>query len=340
MKIENQKELLIELTDKCPFNCIYCSSNSDIKKDHFIDPVNFFKIIRQAKHSKIDIIQLSGGEPFLHPKIEEFIEFILEQGFLLEIYTCGNLKKNGKFIPIPKRILEKYENNNLLTLRFNFQTINRRNFQKLTNTNKGFYNLITSIKYTNKYNIKSEAHIVPNKINLNDLEETIKFLLSKLKIKHIKLLRLIFHGRSKKNKSKLEYNINHLEKILKKIKEEYRSSEVEIGTAFSKLSNFCETCQAAESKFMISYDLKLFPCTSFKNQEICFIELEDLNNLEKIIKNGRLKNKLLNLNKYLNNFNYFQKETYSEICPIQRYLYIKENTRKIINRIIQSKVLH
>ena len=92
-----KKELLIEITNKCPLNCIFCSSHSNLRKNRHINKETLKKIILDAKRLRIEKIQLSGGEPFQHPDIDELIGVILEKNFELEIYTCGNVFLNNYF---------------------------------------------------------------------------------------------------------------------------------------------------------------------------------------------------------------------------------------------------
>ena len=58
------KELTLELTDYCPYECTFCSSNAGPDKGRFLD-------IERAEEVILDtdaqIIHLSGGEPLAHP---------------------------------------------------------------------------------------------------------------------------------------------------------------------------------------------------------------------------------------------------------------------------------
>jgi len=335
---EKKKELLIEITNKCPFNCIFCSSNSNIHKNQFIEKSSFFEIISNAKELQFDIIQLSGGEPFLHPDIEEFIDFIVQKNLFLEIYTCGNIYRKERYLPIPNKILMKFKNYPKLSLRFNFQTVNQDIFNTLTRCPHGLNNLIETMKRCIKYKIKSEVHIIPIKYNLKQLNETIEFLLNDLKIKHIKILRFIPHGRGMKYNKNLKINIEILNDYLSKIKRKYEFSDVEIGSAFSNLSNSCIECQAAKNKYMISFDLKLFPCTAFKNQNTCFVQINNENTLRSILQFNLLNKCLNNFNNNLDCNHCLDKDICREICPIQKkycknFSYIKE-----IKPLIQTTV--
>lgn len=339
-KLDNKKELLIEITNKCPLNCIYCSSNSNIRKNKFIDKNTIKKLIIDSKNIGIEKIQLSGGEPFQHPDIKKIIEFILEEGFELEVYTCGNLYINGNYQSIPERLLKPYNNKHNLTLRFNFQTINKKTSAYLTRSPFAFDNLLKTLKNCIKYNIRIGVHIIPTNLNIDQIEETIKFLFNELKITHIKILRLILHGRAKKYSNNLIFDEKKLYSTIFKLKHIFNDSKVEIGTAFSILSNSCEDCQAAKNKFMISTDLKLFPCTAFKNKTKCYIQIDEKNSLKKIISYKLINRKLQKFNENLECSYCRNKNDCFEICPIQKMICEKIIKFDMTKPIIESKAVY
>ena len=325
-----EKELLIEITNKCPLNCIYCSSNSNVRKNTFIDKKILKKIILDAKKVGIEVIQLSGGEPFQHPDINEIIDFILKKGLKLEIYTCGNAYINGEYHSIPKDFIKYHEGNPNLTLRFNFQTIDLKAYEYLTNNPLALKNLIISIKNCTSYNINTEVHIVPTNINIKQLDSTINYLINELHISHIKILRLIFHGRAQINSEILIFDENELYNKIYSLKQKFENSKVEIGSAFSILSNTCTECQAGINKFMITTDLKLFPCTAFKNRTDCYIRVNHQNSLKKIITHQLIHRKLQSFNEHLKCNYCISRVNCIEICPIQKM---------ICKRIIKSDIL-
>jgi len=79
-------ELVIEVTDHCNNNCIHCSSDSGRSRVTFL-PVRV--IDRAIDEVKPSTIILSGGEPFLHPRIADIINAAKSAGARLAINTCG-----------------------------------------------------------------------------------------------------------------------------------------------------------------------------------------------------------------------------------------------------------
>ena len=88
-------DLCFEIIQKCPNNCIFCSSNSNYDRKDMVDfetfknTVNFFR-----DNGGIKEVSLSGGEPLLHPQIIEIIEFCKAKNIYVTLYTSGIMLNN------------------------------------------------------------------------------------------------------------------------------------------------------------------------------------------------------------------------------------------------------
>lgn len=60
------KEITFELTDYCPHNCGFCSTDANKEKATFLDIEIIIKMLKDNYFEKINI---SGGEPLAHPDI-------------------------------------------------------------------------------------------------------------------------------------------------------------------------------------------------------------------------------------------------------------------------------
>ena len=67
--------LEIHIVDQCNLNCKGCGHFSPIADEWFIDPDIYAHDITQLKKlfSAIRVIRIMGGEPLLHPKIEQLL---------------------------------------------------------------------------------------------------------------------------------------------------------------------------------------------------------------------------------------------------------------------------
>ncbi len=79
----------IELTNKCNLRCRYCFQNSSpSKKDFFSDPILLLSFLKDID---VKCIELSGGEPTLHPEFFKIINYIISNFENYSLITNGSL---------------------------------------------------------------------------------------------------------------------------------------------------------------------------------------------------------------------------------------------------------
>jgi MoaA/NifB/PqqE/SkfB family radical SAM enzyme len=77
------------VTRRCNLACAYCN-----EYDHTSPPVDLDALVRRVDHLAalgMNVITLSGGEPLLHPKLEEVIRRIRQRGIIAGMITNGYL---------------------------------------------------------------------------------------------------------------------------------------------------------------------------------------------------------------------------------------------------------
>lgn len=80
-------EISFEVTNACNLKCLHCLRQT-IDMGNF--PVNLFeKILVQAKALGTPHIILTGGEPTLHPHLNDMIDIIVDNGYTYNIVTNG-----------------------------------------------------------------------------------------------------------------------------------------------------------------------------------------------------------------------------------------------------------
>lgn len=217
-KIENKfNELSIELTHKCTLKCIYCSSESDLNKNIFLD---FSKIIETIKNIKKDfgikIISLSGGETFLYPKFEELFKVLVKLGLKILIYTSGVIiDKNNYRKSLSETILNELSNykENIIVL-INIQGHNKDLIEKINGISNSFKFVKESIYKLLEKDISIEANVVPFRFNYEFLEEITNFCIES-GFKKIHFLRFVPQGRG--NNPDLYLNKNQFKEINQKL---------------------------------------------------------------------------------------------------------------------------
>lgn len=91
------------LTETCVRSCPYCFAKQymdGVEDRSAITWENLTYVADFLDRSKIDCISLLGGEPLIHPQASEIIDYLIDRGFYVTVFTSGiiNNKKTESFI--------------------------------------------------------------------------------------------------------------------------------------------------------------------------------------------------------------------------------------------------
>ncbi len=78
--------------DKCSFRCGFCFNPKlalGEKTEFRMDEKEFFEFLKKRKNL-LDGVCITGGEPTMHPELQEFCEKIKKMGFLVKLDTNGS----------------------------------------------------------------------------------------------------------------------------------------------------------------------------------------------------------------------------------------------------------
>lgn len=290
------KEISIEIIRRCPNNCLHCSSNSGRDCEDIIHINKFMNVVNDAMELGLQTVCFSGGEPFLHPDILNMIDYVHKKGLHSYIYTSGIIvDDNGNRITLPEKML--FEISGKVTkLIFNIEASNPCTYNLIMGTTNCFDLMKQSVINAVKCGIITEAHFVPMKLNVNEVELVIS-LCEELGISKISFLRLVLHGRAFDNESRIALNteeINSLKTKLNQIKKT-NGFNIRVGVPLSEDENK-HSCEAAKGKLNIKYDGYVYPCEVFKNNRVkmdeCTIKPDNIykNDIVSIYNNSKYLN--------------------------------------------------
>lgn len=287
-------DLCFEIIQKCPNNCLFCSSVSSIDSINIVTLNNFKKTIDKfISLGGIKEISISGGEPFLHPDLFEMIEHCKNQNIKTVIYTSG-ITKRSKFkeeekmdlSPSELKIINQIEENEYdyidrLTLRklkeigldkivFDLQASEVEGYNYLMGTKNQYANVLKSILNVNFEGLESEIHFIPLISNYRDFKDVIE--LAELgNVKRVSVLRFVPQGRGRDNVKNLMLSKEQLQEF-RDIVDDIKSSNVEIRMGIPMIDKDVHLCTAGYNKYNIRYDGVILPCPSFKDTELKTLE--------------------------------------------------------------------
>lgn len=106
---------IIEITSRCDLECPVCIADAGDNWDMTIDQFNHIigHLIRAEK--QVDVINLSGGEPLLHPRLLEIVDNALTHPEIIRV----SISTNGlKLLKNPSLVTELKKRNVVIALQF------------------------------------------------------------------------------------------------------------------------------------------------------------------------------------------------------------------------------
>lgn len=258
-------EISIEILQRCPNRCIYCSSHSNPQATHLI-PFEIIKnVIDEAKSLGCKTVCLSGGEPFLHPQILDIISYIAKQQLTCYVYTSGIYKKDEVYSSLPNEYIEAIRGMADKVI-FNVEADSSTLYDQIMGTDVGGFDMMKkSISDCVSSGLVVETHVVPMQVNFKHLKSIFE-MCYQLGVSKVSILRLVLQGRALENLSlvKLSGEDNReVTKLIKVLNEAYKG-KVRIGLPHSD-SNCRIYCKAASDKINVRYDGNVYPCEVFKD---------------------------------------------------------------------------
>lgn len=86
------KRVYVEITNNCNLNCSFCIHNK--RKPKFMSKEEFMIVLKKLQGITNYLYFHVLGEPLVHPRINEFINLAIDNGFNVNITTNGYLIKN------------------------------------------------------------------------------------------------------------------------------------------------------------------------------------------------------------------------------------------------------
>ena len=83
-------EITLEITDYCPNNCDYCSTNAEPIRKNIIGIKEIKKLLKKESDG-IDRINISGGEPLSHPQFYQIL--LLCESYTNNVWVYSNAIK-------------------------------------------------------------------------------------------------------------------------------------------------------------------------------------------------------------------------------------------------------
>lgn len=165
--------ITFNLTDICPRNCVYCyagahySKNKDTK-NRFLSPDRFDEIVSECKDMGVPNIELSGGDPFKHENILDYIKIVLKYGYNNCILSTKSY--------ISKNIAGEIKKLGLSTIQISLDSADEKIADYLMGVPNSYKEIVESINNLISVGLKVNVNCVLTSYNTGSAYELIPFL--------------------------------------------------------------------------------------------------------------------------------------------------------------------
>jgi radical SAM protein with 4Fe4S-binding SPASM domain len=262
------KELKIEVTYRCPLQCVHCSSDAYPNNPCEMSYDLCRSIIDEAHLMGIKTLAISGGEPLIWAGLSEIIKHCTELGIDTAIYTTGNNFEKSRAC---NDIFSELHDCGLKKAVFSVYATSPEEHEIITRKSGSFARTITTIQICNELGIETEMHFVATAKNYSQLPNICR-LGQAIGVSSVSVLRFVPQGRGTaftEGTLTKKQNIELATEIRKLKTEGYR---IRTGSPLNFMFlNDPPTCMAGLDRLIITPDLRVYPCDAFKQ-----IKAEDI----------------------------------------------------------------
>lgn len=168
----------LTITYKCNQHCIACYYKLQ-KRKYDMSFTLFRKILDESAREGIFQIAIGGGEPFCHPKIWKFLDYVAEKEITTNITTNGVL--------LNKKQISKLENyDNIGRIQISLDGTEKKIHN---NSRQGFNRVIRILTIVSKSKLKFGINILLRNSNIDNLSSIFK-MCKQIKANSLNLLRI------------------------------------------------------------------------------------------------------------------------------------------------------
>lgn len=238
----------IDLTYSCNYNCLYCR-NGMLNRKEYIDYDDVKRIILELCKNNIFNVNISGGEPTLHPQFVEIIKLLNECNIIWNLTTNGSL--------LDEKMVELLKENNVNSVFITLAGMSNDVDGYIKSTKNTYTKAIEAIENCIKNNVDIHVGYLLTPLNVKDIDKFIKY--AKDKTLSVKLMKVKPLGTSLFN-TELYIDNTIYNKVLNKMKDELGNKLLD-SEQNQQIENI--NCMAGVTTCVIGADYNVYPCVMF-----------------------------------------------------------------------------
>jgi AdoMet-dependent heme synthase len=246
----------LELTHNCPLRCKHCylnaGSTGEMMNDELLE-----RICKESVELGINAIQITGGEPLLHPKVFDSIDYFLENNIEVDLFTSGFLCDD--------ELLSKFKKYNGKNLIVQISLDGLEEFHNEFRGNKNsFKNALKFIKFLTSNNIRTIVATCITEQSYEDMEQ-LCLLVQEMGVSVLRLSTTSERGRAITNNIVSSNNkIQQLKSIQKDFSQKYNSNKFTVmyneQTGVETNLKYVKNCGLGQTMLKVAPNGNVYPC--------------------------------------------------------------------------------
>jgi radical SAM protein with 4Fe4S-binding SPASM domain len=155
----------IELTDACNLRCKHCYRESSPDLSHRLPTLTLINLLHELHKNGVHSLELSGGEPTIHPDFIQILDFSLQHFGAVAVLTNGTLLNEPIY-----NIIEKYRHKAIVQV--DLDGCNAKEHKLLRGVSGAFDKAVAAIQELSKRGIRVRVAMSLHKANFKSIEKT------------------------------------------------------------------------------------------------------------------------------------------------------------------------
>lgn len=243
----------INVTGVCNLKCSYCFFQPRLEKHMPLDA--FIRIVNELVHDNVFFINISGGEPFMHPQISEMLKYAHQKFFHVVLLTNGTLIRESHI----NTISDILEQKGTFPIQISLDSIDN---QINKETRCSARRILKNIRRLANIGANIMVAMVITKHNANTIINTIKDLSNEVSHFHIMAVQPVRALNGSDSDLPLgKEQLTHLWEEIKQVRDQLGLSiETPLDDHYETGTACGAPCMAAFSQVVIDPDLRVRPC--------------------------------------------------------------------------------
>lgn len=209
-------------TESCNLKCIHCwirpayapdEQSYQRQNQENVSVEVMDQVVRDALPLGLSHVKFTGGEPFFHPRLFEFIDCFSGHGLSLSFETNGTLLSAG--------MVQRLCKHNVTQISVSLDGSHADIHERIRGVGRSFEKAVNGIQLLMEHQIDPQVIFCLQKINAHDLENTIR-LAEKMKVKLFEINPMIFVGTKESSQNGCEgLSLEELLDLENKVETEY-----------------------------------------------------------------------------------------------------------------------